>query len=245
MKVLALALALAPAAAGALTVDEVVDRHVTAHGGLERWRAVRSLVVTGTQTAFSEPYPFTIVRLRPNFYRFEHKLMGREVTRVYDGTAAWWIHPLVGAREPVETPEPEASITRREAEFESVLIDHKAKGHKVELLGTEELDGRSTHKLKVTLKDGSVETWYLDVKTFLEVARFARTTDLGQEMDGWTYFSDFRPVEGLVIPHRLDREHGIRHEAFDLEKVQINPEIDPARFRKPEVKPKEADKGGG
>jgi len=246
---LALILALlpaVPAAAGALTVDEIVDRHVAARGGLERWRAVRSLEVTGTQIAFSVASPFTLQRQRPNLYRFEQKLFDQGVVLVHDGTAPWWVHPILGVEEPAETPDPEGMMTRRAAEFEGVLIDHKAKGHKVELLGQEELDGQDTYKLKVTLKDGSEEIWHLDTKNFLEAARFAQATDLGREVPGWTYFSDFRTVEGLVIPHREDREYSIRHVALTIEKVRVNPEIDPERFKRPAPKPKpvEAPKEG-
>jgi hypothetical protein len=60
-------------------------------------------------------------------------------------------------------------------------------------------------------------------------------------MPGWTYFSDFRTVEGLVIPHREDREYGIRHVGLTIEKVRVNPEIDPERFKRPAPKPKPAE----
>ena len=51
----------------------------------------------------------------------------------------------------------------------------------------------------------------VDPGTFLEVARLSRTTDFGQEMDLWTYFSDFRDVQGIVNPHRIEMEYGTRH----------------------------------
>jgi hypothetical protein len=67
--------------------------------------------------------------------------------------------------------------------------------------------------------------------SFLELARFDRTLDLPDPVDRWTYYSDFRAVEGLVIAHRQDQEYGIRHVSLTVEKVQVNPEIDPARFK--------------
>ena len=87
-------------------------------------------------------------------------------------------------------------------------------------------------KLEVTRKDGSEETWYLDPSTFLELARADRTFDSTGIQERWTYYSDFRPAaDGLVIAHRQDQEYGIRHVALTVEKVQINPEIDPGRFQ--------------
>jgi outer membrane lipoprotein-sorting protein len=226
-------LILLASAAGAQTptLDEVLARHAAAHGGLEKWRAVNSLIVTGTQVAFSTGAPFVYEWRRPDASRFEHSMLGRKITVGYDGTATWWVHNLLGIEQPSAVPEDKAALARRAAEFASPLVDAALKGNKVELLGKEELDGQPAFKLKVTRKDGAEETWYLDASTGLELARFDRTLDLPDPVDRWTYYSDFRAVEGLVIAHRQDQEYGIRHVSLTVEKVQVNPEIDPARFK--------------
>ena len=226
-----LLLAALPAAAGAQTLDEVLAKHAAAHGGVEKWRAVKSLTVTGKVVAFSNSGPFVAEWRQPDSLRVEQAMMGQTVTYGHDGTATWWIHPIMGVEKPAAVPEAAAALVRHAVEFRSPLIDAAAQGNKVELLGKEELDGQPTLKLKVTRKDGSEETWYLDPSTYLEVARFDRTLDLPDAKDRWTYYSDFRPVDGLVIAHRQDQEFFIRHLSFTVEKVQINPEIDPARFK--------------
>lgn len=224
---------LAPAAgaAGAQPLDEVLAKHAAAHGGLERWRAVSSLIITGTEVAFSNAAPFVFEWRRPDSVRFEHSLVGQKITIAHDGSVTWWIDPLRGIEQPAAVPEAQAGLVRRTAEFASPLVDAAAKGNKVELLGKEELDGQAALKLKVTRKDGSEETWYLDPSTYLELARFDRTLDLPDPKDRWTWYSDFRAVEGLVIAHRQDQEYSIRHVGLTVERVQVNPEIDPGRFR--------------
>ncbi|HEX9944713.1 MAG TPA: hypothetical protein VGG03_22115 [Thermoanaerobaculia bacterium] len=227
---------LAPAAGaaggpGGPSLDEVLARHAAAHGGLEKWRAVKSLTVTGTQAAFSTAAPFVYEWRRPDSFRFEQSMLGKKIIYGHDGSATWWIHPLLGAEQPAAVPEPQAALVRRAAEFESPLVDAAAKGHRVELLGREEIDGQPAFKLKVVRKDGAEETWYLDASNYLELARFDRTLDLPDSKDRWTYYSDFRTVEGLVIPHRQDQEYSIRHVSLTVEKVQVNPEIDPGRFK--------------
>lgn len=220
---------LAPAA-GAQTLDEVLAKHAAAHGGVEKWRAVNSLIVTGTQVAFSKAGPFRFEWRRPGSLRLEQTMLGETIVYGHDGTATWWIHPILEVAKPAAIPDPQSKLALHAIEFESPLVDAAAKGNKVELLGKEELDGQSAFKLKVTHKDGTEATWYLDTSSYLELARFDRTFDLPQPKDRWTYYSDFRTVDGLVIPHRQDQEFSIRHIAFTVEKVQINPEIDAARF---------------
>jgi hypothetical protein len=228
---LLLVLALLPATAGAQTLDEVLAKHAAAHGGLEKWRAVNTLIITGIQVAFSNAAPFVFEWQRPDSSRFEQSMLEMKITVAHDGTATSWIHPLLGIEQPAAVPENQAALARRAAEFESPLMDAAAKGNKVELLGKEEVDGQPALKLKVTRKEGAEETWYLDPSSYLEIARFDRTLDLPDAKDRWTYYSDFRTVDGLVIPHRQDQEYSIRHVSLTVEKVQINPQIDPERFK--------------
>jgi len=225
-------LLLAPTAgaAGAQSLDEVLAKHAAAHGGLERWRAVNTLIITGVEVAFSTAAPFVYEWRRPDSSRFEHSILGKKMTIGHDGTVTWWVHELFEITKPTAVSEG-AVLARHMAEFESPLIDAAAKGHKVELLGKDEVDDQPAWKLKVTRKDGFEETWYLDPATGLELARFDTTLDLPEAKERWTYYSDFRPVDGLVIPHRQDQEYSIRHVSLTIEKVQINPEIDPGRFQ--------------
>lgn len=223
-------LAAAAGATGGQSLDEVLAKHAAAHGGVEKWRAVNSLIVTGTQVAFSNPAPFVFEWRRPDSVRFEQSILGQKITVVHNGSATKWIHPILGAAQPADVPEAHAALARRAVEIESPLVDAAAKGNKVELLGKADVDGQPALKLKVTRKDGAEETWYLDPSSYLEVARFDRTLDLPDPKDRWTYYSDFRTVDGLVIAHRQEQEYSIRNVSVTVEKVQVNPEVDPGRF---------------
>jgi hypothetical protein len=226
-----LVLSLLAPAAGAQTPGEVLAKHAAAHGGLEKWRAVQSLIVTGTVVNYSNAGPFVFEWRQPDSSRFEQTAFGRQIVFVHHGAVTWWLQPLWGVEQPaVITDSAKAALIQKAAAFDSPLVDPAAKGHKVELLGKEELDGKPAWKLKVTRKDGSEETWYLDPATWLELARVDRVFDSTGIQERWTYFSDFRTVEGLVIAHRQDQEYGIRHVALTVEKVQVNPEIDLKRF---------------
>ncbi|HSK75368.1 MAG TPA: PQQ-binding-like beta-propeller repeat protein [Thermoanaerobaculia bacterium] len=218
------------------SVDDVIAKHVAARGGAERWRAVQSMDLAGTYRSFSEDRPFTLRRKRPGSYRFETNTMRSPVTVAHNGVTAWWIFPPYGINEAAKAPDPDALLIAREAEIEPVLLDSKAKGHKVELAGKGDVNGQETVVLKVTLANGSVETWHLDPKTWLEVAVDSKTRDYTQsseEMQQRAYFSDFRTVNGLVIPHRIEKEYGARATLMVIEKVRIDAPLDDALFALP------------
>ena len=223
--------ALTASAVRAQTLDEVLAKHAAAHGGLEAWHAVKSLTVTGTVVAYSKAGPFVYEWRQPDSSRFEQTAFDQKIVYAHHGAVTWWLQPLYGVEKPaVITEEDKAALIRKTASFDSPLVDAAAKGNKVELLGKDEMDGQPAWKLEVTRKDGSEETWYLDPSTFLELARVDRTFDSTGVKERWTYYSDFRPAEGLVIAHRQDQEYGIRNVVLKVEKVTVNPEIAPERF---------------
>lgn len=233
----ALLLALAsPASSPPSSVDEILARYAAARGGAERWKKLQGIELQGTFTYFSEEAPFKLLRHRPNHYRFESEMLGKTTVLAYDGAKAWRIYPLYGIEAPAPVEEPDLAILLREAELEPPLLDARAKGHRIELLGRSEVDGQETLALRVTLKSGRIETWHLDPKSFLEIAIDAKTFDFSQrreEMAERSFFSDFRLLEGLVIPHRIEKEYGARHTVLAVDRVQLNPPLTAGEFSAP------------
>ena len=220
-------------AAAEMTTQELLKRHLTARGGSEKWRSVTSMSIEGTQTTFSTPHPFSILRKRPNLYRIEQTMLRQPIVEVFDGKSAWWINGLMGNTWPLQEPPIFAKRIAREAEFTTPLLDDSAERAKVELSGRELFEGRQAWHLKVTRKDGVEETWYLDPSTFLEIARISTTVDFGEELEERSYFSDWKPVNGLILPHRVDVEFGTRNMTLEVGRITINPVIDDAKFQQP------------
>ena len=48
-----------------------------------------------------------------------------------------------------------------------------------------------------------------------------------------SYYSDWKPMGGLMLPHRVDVEYGTRNMILEFGRVTINTEVDDARFRQP------------
>ena len=78
------------------TVEEVIAKHIEAHGGQEKWDAVETMKITGDFTAFSKVAPFTLHRKRETNYHLDHMLGDREVVIGYDGKTAWWDNRWMG-----------------------------------------------------------------------------------------------------------------------------------------------------
>jgi len=136
-----------------------------------------------------------------------------------------------------------------QSDLDGPLVDYAAKGTKIELAGMEKVEDRDTYKLKLTLKSGqSIHVW-IDAQTFLE----AKIEGQPRRLDGIyhpveVYYRDYRPVQGLQIPHVLEtkvlpvalksprlKDPAVPPEKIMIDKVVLNPNIEESRFSKPEA----------
>ena len=226
------------AAAPAQSVEEVIVRANQARGGVEKLRAVQAVRMSGRMTIASQANsPVTQITMemkRPRRSRFEFKLQGVTGVQAYDGREAWGIPPVNGAR-PERLPEEMAGELVNQSDIEGPLVDHKAKGHRVALVGREKLDGKDTWRLRLTFKSGDVQDVLLDATSYLELRTERRRVVRGTEIELESRFGDYREVGGLMWPHTIEVGPKGRPEKqlVTFEKIEVDPEIDDARFRMP------------
>jgi len=247
------------AANGSLTAAQIVDKNIAARGGLQKWRAVQSLSMSGkldaggnNQPALKIPgmpapppsnepraqaqLPFVLEIKRPNKTRLEIEFEGEKALQIYDGRHGWKLRPFLN-RHQVEnfTPE-ELKAAAEQVDLDGALIDYAASGTKISLEGMEKVEGKDAYKLKLNLKDGRVVREWLDAQSFLEVKIEGAPRKLdGKPRSVAIYLRDYRTVDGLQIPYLIETAvQGVaRTEKIQVEKVVVNPRLDEARFVKP------------
>lgn len=239
IRALLLGMALAgtvPAALGAETLDSLIARHVAARGGVERLEAVESLRMSGR--AIAGPGREALVTREvqiPGRIRTEFSLQG--VTAVYacDGSSCWYVAPLSGVFEAEPMSAPDTSLAIEQADILGPLFDWRVKGHTVELVGTETIDGREAFKLEVTLRGGGVRTDYLDAESALLVRRESTRTVGDRTIELETTFGDFRSVDGVVFPHSIRSRDKLGTDVLEIvvEEAELNVPLDDARFEFP------------
>lgn len=209
-----------------LTADQVIAKNIEASGGADAWAKVKTIKMTGTYVNFSDPEDFILWRARPDLYRFDCKRINYYTAHAYDGKQAWWVNGLMGPQ--FEKPGPIPSqgnldkVTLRDRFFEPVFWNYAEKGNTVELTGKEDFDGDDVYVLNVTLKDGSVETWYINAETFLVEAMTGDTYDFGRKCKLDAYYSDYRKVDGVVLPCLIESEYLIRYRSMEIKTIEIN-----------------------
>ncbi len=212
-----------------LDTADVVARCAEALGGEDNWQAVTGLEIAGTETSISQAQPFLLRKMRPDLYRLDGNEGARSITIVHDGETAWWKREfLLASRGDWEllAPDSYSRAFRADAQFAMPCLQHHEEGYDVAFTGESELDGEPFLRLEVTLEGGSVESWYLDRESFRPVARVSMGVYWWLPTEQRTFFSDYREVSGIFLPYLTEIEFGNLYRTFEVERVEVNPELD-------------------
>jgi len=220
-------------------VDELVARNIEARGGLAKLRAQHSMRLTG-KVVFGGgggriEGAFGLVQKRDNKLRQEFTLQGLTQVTAYDGREGWSLDPFEGRREAERMSADDTKQVAQDADFDGPLVDWKQKGHRVEYLGTEDVDGTRAHKLRLTRKDGDIEYIFLDPDAFLEIRTVEIHRVRGTEHISENDYGNYEQVAGTWIAFSVDSgaKGRPRSSHLTIEKVEVNVAVDDAVFKFP------------
>src|SRR5579862_8697269 len=217
----------APAPAVAQSVDSVLARVATAFGGMGRLHTVRSKRLTG-HISFDSVTSATLVveQRRPDMIREEVTSQGQTVVRAFDGASAWTrslggdttVHVLSGD---------DVRNIAAEGDFDGALIDSRVKGNRVELMGLDSVGSQPVYKLKVLLRSGYTDYYFVDSTTALPIKWQGTRIINGGPIVFESYFRDYLTVDGERFARLIESgspgSNARQHIVFD--RVDINPPL--------------------
>lgn len=227
--------------AHALTAEELVQKNIDARGGLEALRAINSLKTSGrlafSQGDFSMELGYVSLARRDARLRNELSMQGLTQVTGYAGGDAWIINPFQGRRDPERISAEDAKDFEVNADLDGPLVDWREKGHRLEYLGTEDIDGTEAHKLKVTLKNGDIQYRYLDPDYFLEILVVDQMLRRGIRRELETELGNYEKVNGVYIPFAMETgpRGQPRGQKLVIEKAEPNVPMDDALFAFPQA----------
>jgi hypothetical protein len=212
----------------AQTVDEVVNKHIQAIGGAEAWKKVNSIKMEGTMTVQGAEVSVSRVVLHNKGSRQDINVAGMVGYDIYTPTQGWSLAPWSGVTSPEAKTAEDVAEAQEDLDAQGSLIDYAAKGHKVDYIGKDDVDGTECYKLVITPKGGAVSTYYIDTKTNYLIKSVAKRKANGQEMEIATAFSNYEKLpEGVVIAKSMTLPFG----ELSLTKISINEPVDESIFK--------------
>jgi len=224
----------------AQSADEIIAKNIQARGGADKLKSVKSIKSTATMAMGpGMEAPGVLIQKRENLARLEFTIQGLTAVQAYDGKNAWQVMPFMGKKDPELMSADEAKEIEETADMDGPLMDYKSKGHQVELLGKEKVEGTDAYKLKVSLKNGDVQTVYIDADSFLEIKEETKRTVRGSEQVFESSIGDYKEVGGIIFPFAV--ESGVKgssqKQKLTITKLELNVAADDSIFKMPAPAP--------
>ncbi len=219
----------------AQSVDDIINNYIANTGGADKWKSLKATKANANFSMSGFEFPGVMYNTNTNKMRVNVNVQGMEIVQAYDGQTGWMINPFMGGQEPQKMPAEQVEEMAKQ-EFESPFIDYQNKGHKVELLGEETVDGTATYKVKLSKKNGDVEFYFFDKENYVPImSKRAVTSGPAKGQEAETYYSDYQEVNGLILPFYTETKIGGQSlQKIVIKSVELNPAVDESMFAFPE-----------
>jgi hypothetical protein len=222
------------------TLDEVIERNTKAMGGRAAIEAVKSIQVDLHIVDPGFEVDGIYRAARPGRMRIDAMMQGKHVfTETFNGQRGWeWS----GKGNPVAASDKATAALRHGVELPGKLFglhELRQRGHRLELVGRESVDGINYHVVRLTMDDGYATTLYVEPERWL-ITRRRDFRPLHVDIDPTPAMieqrsSDFREISGVQFAFantEVDLKTGKILETTKVNRIEINPSIDPSIFEK-------------
>ncbi len=231
-KLLLAVLSFATVSAYAQSADEVIQKYTNNMGGLDAFNKITSAKITGTYSLQGNDLPLTIQIINGKGVRSDVEVMGQSVTNVYFNGKGWKLNPFAGVTTPAEISGNELNDIKAQASLANHLMDYKARGHQVEMLGKETAEGTEAYKIKLTNKeDGRATTYFISTKDYTLLKSVSIRDMQGQETEVEMVYSDIKDFGGAkFFMMRDSKMQGQVFQTIKYDKIELNVAVDEKIF---------------
>jgi outer membrane lipoprotein-sorting protein len=214
-------------------LSKILNDHYKA-SAQDKMSKITSATIKGNISAMGMEMGLTLYQARPGKLRVEADLAGSKVIQTYNGTTGWTYAPAMGILQPQQLGAEELKSIVKQADMDSPLWDYKAKGNKVELLGSS--DDGSAYKIKVTAAEGDQMTIFINKETSLISKMVSTQFANGMDMEIETEVKDYKNVKGIPVAHYLATKMGGQVvSTITFESVEYDQNLDASLFEKPVI----------
>lgn len=213
------------------TIDQVLDKYVTAAGGRAALEKVTSITAKGNISIEGPNIPGTIQLFqKPDRSLQVVDLTGIGVTREgYDGAIGWTEDPQSGVQLKTGAELADAkrgAVLARELKMKELYA-------KLAVSGRADVDGKPAIVVDATPADGTPARLYFDEATGHYVRQVSTRNTPAGPLQVETTYSDWRDIDGVKRPFVIRQRTEMFTAILTFTEIKQNVPVDDAMFKKP------------
>ena len=201
--------------------QKIIDQYLKAVGGSKAISRLQTLTIDGSVASIGDAAPgtYTFKVKRPNRFYTELRAGGEILIESYNGKSAW--HQVadgeIGTLLGHDAVEMEVAAQYYNARLESLAKRKVGAAYK----GEAQVRGRAAQEVELTYPTGVQWRVFFDSQTHLIVEERAQIAGALGEI----YYDDYRAVNGLKVPYKIDLTRGTENYSISVTRVGVNEPI--------------------
>jgi len=215
-------LSFASAALADMTADEVIAKHLEKTGGIDNYKKLNTMKMTGQAFIGQYTADFSIENQAPNLFHMKFVSEVFTMETASDGKDVWQQMPMVEGFIFTDSADLPAQLERMKMH---PFLDYKECGVNAKLVGEEPVKGADCYKLEWVTASGDTSYMYFNKENFNLVKKI--------EAESETLLTKFKEVNGFIFPHKMTQNIGAQRLMFIIKTIETNIELEPSLFVAP------------
>ena len=212
----------------AQNVDDIMNKHITAIGGIDNWNKIKTMKLVGSVSQQGMDVNITQTLAVDKAMRMDISLMGMSGYQIVTQSDGWMYMPFRGSNK-IDTMKPEmVKMMRQQMDIKGhQFLDYKSNGAKAEYAGTDTVNNAPCYKIKFTNKDGTESTSFFEIATYYILRTESKVKQDEQEMEVAVLYNNYKKMdEGVVMPMSVTAQGA----EVVFKSIEINKPIDDSVF---------------
>jgi hypothetical protein len=204
-------------------LEKIIEKTIETMGGKEKLMTIKSIKKMGFGENQGVKYPVNYYAVHNKSERTDYSFNGMTGYQIITVDSGYNFSPFGGMATPERMTDSDVKLSNDEFDLESPLVNYLAKGHTIELMENEDIDGVDAIQLRANLKNGKTIFYFIDPDTYYIIRTTAKWESNGQESSNTSNYYNFKKTkEGLLFPFTIDN--------LTFDNIELNTAIDEKLF---------------
>jgi hypothetical protein len=195
-------------------LDKILEKVIETMGGREKLLSVKTIKKTGHGESEGVKYPVNYYAVHNMSERSDFSFNGLTGYQIITKDSGFNFSPFGGMATPEKMTAEDVKLASDELDLEGNLVNYAAKGHTIELMDNEDIDGVDAIQLRMNLKNGKTIFYFIDPDTYYIIRTTVKGVSNGQEFTNTSNYYNFKKTkEGILFPFTVDN---VTYDAIEI-----------------------------